>query len=73
MTSGGLAGALGASFRQKLGIVAAIALFATLGSIWAFQRTMATVFPPTVGVGLGLVVGGGVFAALYLELRQQTN
>lgn len=34
---------------------------------------MATVFPPTVDVGPGLVVGGGVFAALYLELRQQAN
>lgn len=59
------------TYRQTLTGLGGIALFVAVGSYWAYLRSLSEVFPPAVGVGLALFVGGGVFVALYLELRRK--
>lgn len=61
------------SDRTTLAVLGLIALFVCVGTYWAYLRTLAEVFPPAAGAGLALFVGGGVFLALALELRQQRD
>lgn len=70
MGSDTLAAALDLSFRQTLAGLAALALAVTLVASWGLERTLGTVYPAVVTLGLGVVIGVGVFVAFYLELRR---
>ena len=60
---------LGWGDRERLAFAAVLSLGVAAAASWGFLRTLDTVYPASVAVGLGLFAGTGVFVAFWLELR----